>query len=98
HLPALLKKGAELLDRPELRSRIEELVVELLDEKIHGEFEEDSVWDQIKLGFLETLVLPRDKLRAKVKELIKDGVPRLKGLLEQEEVRKEMTDSAVDSL
>ncbi|MCF7890244.1 DUF445 domain-containing protein [Candidatus Bipolaricaulota bacterium] len=98
NLPSLLNKGAELLDRPELRSRIEELVVDLLDEKIHGEFEDDSVWDQVKLGFLETLVLPRDKLREKVSEIIEDGVPRLKSLLEREEVRKEMTDSAVESL
>ncbi|MFW6006158.1 MAG: DUF445 family protein [Candidatus Bipolaricaulota bacterium] len=98
YLPSLLEKGAELLDRPELRTRIEELVVDLLDEKIHGEFEEDSVWDQIKLGFFETLVLPRDKLRAKVKEIIKDGVPKLKNLLAQEEMREELTNSAVDSL
>ncbi|MBS3735836.1 DUF445 family protein [Candidatus Bipolaricaulota bacterium] len=98
YLPSLLEKGAELLDRPKLRTRIEGLVVDLLDEKIHGEFEEDSVWDQIKLGFLETLVLPRDKLRAKVKDIIEDGVPRLKNLLSQEEMRKELTNSAVDSL
>lgn len=98
NLPFLLKKGAELLDRPELRSRIKELVVDLLDEKIHGEFEDDSVWDQIKLGFLETLVLPRDKLRAKVEEIIEEGLPRLKELMEQKELRREMTDSAVDSL
>ncbi|MBS3786776.1 DUF445 family protein [Candidatus Bipolaricaulota bacterium] len=98
YLPLLLKKGAELLDHPELRSRIEEIVVELLEKEINGEFEEDSVWDQIKLGFLETLVLPRDKLRAKVKEIIEDGVPRLKDLLEQKELREEMTESAVNSL
>lgn len=98
NLPSILRRGADLLDRPELRAKIEELVIDLLDEKIQGEFEEDSVWDQIKLGFLETLVLPKDKLRARVEEIIEDGVPRLKELLEQKEVRKEITDSAADSL
>ncbi len=98
NLPSFLRRGADLLNRPELRARIENLVINLLDEKIHGEFEEDSVWDQIKLGFLETLVLPKEKLRARVEEIIEDGVPRLKELLEREEVRKEITDSAADSL
>ncbi|MFB6290392.1 MAG: DUF445 family protein [Candidatus Bipolaricaulia bacterium] len=98
YLPTLLKRGAELLDRPELRARLEELVVDLLDEKIQGEFEDESVWDQVKLGFLETLVLPREKLRNKVAEMIEDGVPKLIDLLEQEELREEMTSSAVESL
>lgn len=98
NLPVVLKKGAEILDRPGLRSRIEEVIVETLDEKIHGEFDEDSVWDQVKLGFLETLVLPREKLRKKVEEIIEDGLPRLIDLLEQEEFRGEVTSSAVESL
>ena len=98
NLPVVLRKGAELLDRPGLRSRIEEVIVEILDEKIHGEFDQDSVWDQVKLGFLETLVLPREKLREKVEDVIEDGVPKLIELLEQEEFRGEVTSSAVESL
>ena len=98
NLPVVLKKGAELLDRPELRSRIEEVIVEILDEKIHGEFDEDSVWDQVKLGFLETLVLPRERLKEKVEELIEDGIPKLIELLEREEFREEITGSAIESL
>ena len=98
NLPFLLKKGAEILDRPELRTRLEELILELLDEQIRGKFEEDSVWDQVKLGFLETLVLPEDKLKAKVKEIIDDGVPKLIELLEREAVREEVTSSAIRSV
>ncbi|MCF7876230.1 DUF445 family protein [Candidatus Bipolaricaulota bacterium] len=97
-LPVLLRKGAEFLNRPKFRDRLKRLLVELLDEKLEGEFRDDSVWDQIKLGFLETVVLSQEEMKDKVEEMIDEGVPKLIELLEEEEFRKELTSSAVESL
>lgn len=98
NVPFLLRKGAELLDRPRLRARLKEVTVNLLDERIEGEFDEDSVWDQVKRGFLETLVMPRGRLEEEVGNMIDDGIPRLIELMEQEEFRQAAADSGVETL
>lgn len=98
NLPFLMKKGAELLDNPELRKRFKNLVLDSLDETLQREFNEDSVWDQVKRGFLETLILPEDRLNEKVEEMIDRGVPGLIELAEQEKVRQEVAASGVESV
>ena len=98
NLPLLLRKGAELLDRPEIKARLKQFLVDTLDEKLEGEFREDSVWDQIKLGFLETVVLPREKLQEKLGEMIDEGLPRFIELMEEEEFREELADSSLKYL
>lgn len=97
-LPFLMKKGAELLDNPELRKRFKDLALDSLDETLQREFNEDSVWDQVKRGFLETLILPQDRLNEKVEELIDRGIPRLIELAEREKVRQELAASGVESV
>ncbi|MBS3766384.1 DUF445 family protein [Candidatus Bipolaricaulota bacterium] len=98
NVPFLLGKGAELLDRPELRSRLKEVTVNLLDERINGEFDEDSVWDQVKRGFLETLVMPRSRMEKEVSKMIDEGIPELIELMEQEEFRGAAAESGVNTL
>ncbi|MBS3740280.1 DUF445 family protein [Candidatus Bipolaricaulota bacterium] len=98
NLPLLMKKGAELLDNPELRKRFKNLVLDSLDETFQREFNEDSVWDQVKRGFLETLILPEERLNEKVEEMIDRGVPRLIELAEREQVRQEVAASGVESV
>lgn len=98
NVPFLLRRGAELLDRPGLRSRLKEVVVDFLGERIEGEFDEDSVWDQVKRGFLETVVLPQDRLKREVGEVIDEGIPRLMELMEQEEFREEAAVAGVKTL
>lgn len=98
NVPFLLRRGAELLDRPRLRSRLKEVVVDFLDERIEGEFDEDSVWDQVKRGFLETVVMPHERLNREVSEIIDEGIPRLMELMEKEKFRQEAAASGVKTL
>jgi len=98
NVPFLLRRGAELLDRPRLRSRLKDVLVDFLDERIEGEFDEDSVWDQVKRGFLETVVMPQERLQREVSAVIDEGVPKLMELMEQEEFRREAAASGVKTL
>jgi len=98
NVPFLLRRGAELLDRPRLRTRLKEVVVDFLDERIEEGFDEDSVWDQVKRGFLETVVMPQERLKREVSEVIDEGIPKLMELMEQEEFRKEAAASGVKTL
>lgn len=98
NVPFLLRKGAELLDRPHLRARLKEITVNLLDERIEGEFDDDSIWDQVKRGFLETLVMPRSRLEGEVENLIDEGIPRLIELMEQEKFREAAAESGTEAL
>lgn len=98
NVPFLLRRGAKLLDRPRLRSRLKDVVVDFLDEKIDGEFDEDSVWDQVKRGFLETVVMPHERMQREVGEMIDEGIPRLMELMEKEEFRQEAAASGVETL
>lgn len=97
-IPTLIKKGVDLLDNPEFRDRVKEFLKDFLGEKLRESYDEESIWDQVKYGFVEIFVMGNQNLDSKIDEAIDEGFPRLMETLEQEEVREEIGDYGVKTL
>jgi len=95
-LPPLLVKTADFLEDPQLRKKIKMYLFDLVDELVEKEFKEDSVWDQLKLGVLETFVMSVDKMKLRIDEAVDRFIPQLAELLGQEEIRQQIVDSLKD--
>ncbi len=97
-VPLLLQKGVITLDNPEFRDRVKEFLKEFISEKVREGYDEDSVWDQMKYGFVEIFVVGNENLDSRIDEAVDEGFPRIIELLEQEEIRKEIADYGVKTL
>ncbi|MFP3952842.1 MAG: DUF445 family protein [Candidatus Acetothermia bacterium] len=97
-VPSLLQQGVIALDNPEFRGRAKEFLRDFISEKVREGYDEDSVWDQVKYGFVEIFVVGNEDLDTRIDEAVDDGFPRIIELLEQEEVRREIADYGVKTL
>lgn len=95
-LPVLLRHLAEILDDPGTRKAIKMYLYDLIDDLYEEEFQQDSIWDQLKLGMVETFVLSPEELKVQVGEAVDEGIPKMTALLEREEVRSEVKGSLID--
>lgn len=97
-VPYLLHKGASLLNNPILHTKIKEFLMEFIEQKLQDRYNQDSVWDQVKYGFVELFVMGNEDLELRVEKAVKEGFPRLLELLEQQEIREELADYGVKTL
>lgn len=97
-LPLALVRLADFLDDPGIRKKIKMYLFDLVDELLDREFKEDSVWDQLKRGMLETLVISTEKMKLRIDQAVDEGIPKLTGLLQNEDVRLQIQQSISEYL
>lgn len=95
-MPDLVARASGFLQDPRIRKRIKMYLFDLIDDLVEEEFDEDSVWAQLKLGVLETFVMSVDKMKMKVDEAVDEGMPKLAEIMEREEVKEQIKESFVD--
>ncbi len=86
-LPLMLEKLAAVLEDEGLKKRIKLQLYELADKLLTDTFREDSLWDQLKFGLLETFVISVDELKEKVDRAVDEAAPKLAALLQREDVQ-----------
>jgi uncharacterized membrane protein YheB (UPF0754 family) len=97
-LPSVLQKVAVVLADEPVKRRIKIEIYELIDRLITQTFSEDSLWDRLKFGLLETFVISTDEIKEKVDRAVDDAAPRIAQLLQQEEMRSRIHRSLVEAI
>jgi uncharacterized membrane protein YheB (UPF0754 family) len=88
HCPVLLEQIARLLEDDQIKKRIRIEVYEMVDAVLSQAFREDSLWDQMKLSFLEGSLISADELKARIDQTLDEAGPRLRQILQQSFVRE----------
>ncbi len=88
HCPVLLDQMARLLEDDQIKKRIRIEVYEMVDAVLSQAFREDSLWDQMKLSFLEGSLISADELKARIDQTLDEAGSRLRKILQQSFVRE----------
>jgi len=99
-LPLMLEKLVAVLEDERLKKRIKIHLYELVDKLFAETFKEDSLWDQLKFGLMETFVISTEEIKLKIDKTVDEAAPRLAKLLQDEDVQRRIRRallSAVDA-
>ena len=86
-VPVLLTQLVQVLQNDTVRKHIKVHLFELVDDLLNRQFQQDSVWDQFKLGLMESFVISPEEIKARIEDAVDEIGPRLAQVLEREEVR-----------
>jgi len=97
-VPLILDRFVKILEDDEVRKRIKIQLFELVDELLDKTFKEDSVWDQFKLGLMESFVITPEQIKQRIEDGIEQAGPRIAELVRRDDVRQKVYRALVDSL
>jgi len=100
-LPEILDRLIAVLEDERVQKRIKIHLYELVDRLVSEQFHEDSLWDQMKLGLLETFVISPEELKERIDRGVEELAPRVAELVKNPDVRQRIYRSltgALDSL
>lgn len=97
-MPELLDKFISILSDERIKKRIKIQLYELVDSLIAQAFREDSMWDQIKFGLMETFVISAEELKLKIDRGVDEAAPRIAQLVKEEAVRQRIYKALVDAI
>jgi len=97
-MPELLDKFINILSDEQIKKRIKIQLYELVDSLIAQAFKEDSVWDQIKFGLMETFVISAEELKLKIDRGVDEAAPRIARLVQEQAVRQRIYNALVDAI
>ncbi len=82
-LPAWLDQSITLLDDESIKKRIRIEIYETVDQALTKTFRQDSLWDQIKLGFIEGYFMSAEELKERIDKSLDQAAPRLRDWVRQ---------------
>ncbi len=97
-MPELLDKFISILSDEQVKKRIKIQLYELVDSLIAQAFKEDSLWDQIKFGLMETFVISAEELKLKIDRGVDEAAPRIAQLVKEEAVRQRIYSALVEAI
>jgi uncharacterized membrane protein YheB (UPF0754 family) len=87
-LPRWIDQFAAILDDDQIQKRIRIQVYEIVDGMLADAFQEDSLWDKIKLGFLEGFLMSTEELKERIDRGLNETAPRLRQLVQHAGIRQ----------
>ncbi|MFQ6090028.1 MAG: DUF445 domain-containing protein, partial [Candidatus Bipolaricaulia bacterium] len=75
-LPGILDRLIGVLEDERVQKRIKIHLYELVDRLLSEQFREDSLWDQMKLGLIETFVISPEELKVRIDRGVDELAPR----------------------
>lgn len=97
-MPELLDKFINILSDEQIKKHIKIQLYELVDSLIASAFKEDSVWDQIKFGLMETFVISAEELKLKIDCGVDEAIPRIAQLVKEKAVRQRIYSALVEAI
>lgn len=97
-MPFMLDKVVAVLEDEDLKKRVKIALYEWVDKVFEETFDEDSAWDQLKFGLMETFFMSTEEIKLKLDSAVEDAVPRFAKLLRQEEVQARIQKALINSV
>ncbi len=97
-LPFILNRLVGVLEDEQVRKRIKIYLYDLVDKLIEDTFDENSVWDQLKLGLMESLVMSTEEIKLNIDKGVDEGIPQVTQVIKQPEVKQRIYESLVASV
>lgn len=97
-LPGVLDRLIAVLEDERVQKRIKLHLYELVDRLLSEQFREDSLWDQMKLGLLETFVISPEELKLRIDRGVEELAPRVAELVRNPDVRRRIYCSLTGAL
>ncbi|HEY5595990.1 MAG TPA: DUF445 family protein, partial [Candidatus Bipolaricaulota bacterium] len=69
-VPVLLTQLVQVLQNDTVRKHIKVHLFELVDDLLNRQFQQDSVWDQFKLGLMESFVISPEEIKARIEDAV----------------------------
>ncbi len=97
-LPGILDRLIAVLEDERVQKRIKIHLYELVDRLLSEQFREDSLWDQVKLGLIEMMVITPEELKLRIDRGVDELAPRVAELVKNPDVRRKIYRSLASSL
>jgi len=97
-LPGLLDRLIAVLEDERVQKRIKIHLYELVDRLVSERFREDSLWDQMKLGLIETFVISPEELKERIDRGVEELAPRVAEMVKNPDVRERIYRSLTGAL
>ena len=97
-MPELLEKFISILSDEQIKKRIKIQLYELVDSLIAQAFKEDSMWDQIKFGLIETFVISAEELKLKIDRGVDEAAPTIAQLVREPAVCQRIYKALKDAI
>jgi uncharacterized membrane protein YheB (UPF0754 family) len=92
-LPIWIDQLIALVDDESVKKRIKIEIYERVDQALSKTFRADSLWDQIKLGFLEGYVMSADELKQRIDQTLDQAAPHLRQWVNQPAIQEKARDA-----
>ncbi len=97
-LPFILNRLVGVLEDEQIRKRIKIYLYDLVDKLIEDTFDENSVWDQLKLGLMESFVMSTEEMKLKIDKGVDEGIPQVAQVIKEPEARGRIYESLTSSV
>lgn len=97
-LPSVLERLIGVLEDERVQKRIRVQLYELVDRLLCEQFQEDSLWDRMKLGLFETFVISSEELKLRIDQGVEELAPRVAELIHRPEVQRRIYQALSSSL
>ncbi|MCR4404215.1 MAG: DUF445 domain-containing protein [Candidatus Acetothermia bacterium] len=97
-LPGVLDRLIGVLEDERVQKRIKLQLYELVDRLLSEQFQEESLWDQMKLGLFETFVISAEDLKGRIDQGVAELAPRVAELVRNPQVQRRIYQSLRASL
>jgi uncharacterized membrane protein YheB (UPF0754 family) len=86
-LPGILDRLIAVLEDQRVQKRIKIHLYELVDRLVQDQFRQDSLWDQMKFGLIETFVISPEEVKLRIDRGVDELAPRVAELVKSPDVR-----------
>lgn len=97
-LPFMVDRLIQVLEDEQIRKRIKIYLYDLVDKLITETFDENSVWDQLKLGLMESFIMTTEEMKLRIDQGVDEGIPQITKVMKQPEVKSKIYQSLVNSI